>query len=157
MISPCLHWGELSPATVWHCTLHAAHETGQDTARAVETYLGEMIWREFSAYLLHHHPALPDRPLRAAFARLPFRNAPGDLRRWQRGRTGVPVVDAGMRQLWHIGWMHNRVRMITASFLVKQLLIAWQSGLAPMVDLTGACGRALAAYRATVKQAAAAA
>ncbi len=128
MISPHLHWGELSPSQVWHCVLHAAHETGQDTGQAVQTYLGELIWREFSAYLLWHRPALPDAPLREAFARLPFRDAPGELRRWQRGRTGIPIVDAGMRQLWHIGWMHNRVRMIAASFLVKQLLIAWQQG-----------------------------
>ncbi len=128
MISPHLHWGELSPSQVWHHVLHAAHETGQDTGQAVQTYLGELIWREFSAYLLWHRPALPDAPLRETFARLPFRNAPRDLRRWQRGQTGIPIVDAGMRQLWHIGWMHNRVRMIAASFLVKQLLIAWQSG-----------------------------
>ncbi len=128
MISPHLHWGELSPGQVWHGVLHAAHETGQDAGQAVETYLGELIWREFSAYLLWNRPALPEVPLREAFVRLPFRDAPGDLRRWQRGRTGIPIVDAGMRQLWHIGWMHNRVRMIAASFLVKQLLIAWQSG-----------------------------
>ena len=128
MISPHLHWGELSPAQVWHGVLHAVHETGQDAGKAVETYLGELIWREFSAALLWNRPALPEAPLRDAFARLPFRDAPGDLRCWQRGRTGIPIVDAGMRQLWHIGWMHNRVRMIAASFLVKQLLIAWQSG-----------------------------
>ena len=128
MISPHLHWGELSPSQVWHCVLHAAHEARQDAGQAIETYLGELIWREFSAYLLWHRPALPEQPLREAFARLPFRDAPGELRRWQRGQTGIPIVDAGMRQLWHIGWMHNRVRMIAASFLVKQLLVAWQDG-----------------------------
>ena len=128
MISPHLHWGELSPSRVWHGVLHAAHETGLETGQAVQTYLGELVWREFSAYLLWHRPALPDTPLREAFARLPFRHAPGELRSWQCGQTGIPIVDAGMRQLWHIGWMHNRVRMIAASFLVKQLLIAWQSG-----------------------------
>ena len=128
MISPHLHWGELSPSQVWHCVLHAAHQVQQDTGQAIETYLGELIWREFSAYLLWHRPALPEQPLREAFARLPFRDAPGELRRWQQGQTGIPIVDAGMRQLWHIGWMHNRVRMIAASFLVKQLLIAWQLG-----------------------------
>ncbi|MBV9748492.1 MAG: deoxyribodipyrimidine photo-lyase, partial [Acetobacteraceae bacterium] len=106
MISPHLHWGELSPSQVWHAVLHAAHETGQDTGHAIQTYLGELIWREFSAYLLWHRPALPEIPLRDAFARLPFRDAPHDLRRWQRGRTGIPIVDAGMRQLWQIGWMH---------------------------------------------------
>jgi len=128
MISPHLHWGELSPVTVWHSVLHAAHAAGESTGHAIETYLGELIWREFSAYVLMHNPALPEMPLREAFARLPFRDAPGDLHRWQRGLTGLPIVDAGMRQLWRIGWMHNRVRMIAASFLVKQLLIAWQSG-----------------------------
>jgi deoxyribodipyrimidine photo-lyase len=128
MISPHLHWGELSPGEVWHRVVRAAQADGQDRGTAVETYLGELVWREFSAYLLWHRPALPEAPLREAFARLPFRDAPGDLRRWERGETGIPIVDAGMRQLWRIGWMHNRVRMIAASFLVKQLLVAWQAG-----------------------------
>ncbi len=122
MISPHLHWGELSPGRSGTKCCTPRTRAGEGTGHAIETYLGELIWREFSAYLLLNHPALPEQPLRPAFARLPFRDAPGDLDRWQRGRTGIPIVDAGMRQLWQIGWMHNRVRMIAASFLVKQLL-----------------------------------
>lgn len=128
MISPYLHWGELSPPQLWHAVQEATRDSGPDVAKAAQTYLDELIWREFSAYLLWHHPTLPEAPLREAFARLPVRMAPDDLRRWQTGQTGFPIIDAGMRQLWQIGWMHNRVRMIAASFLVKHLLIAWQSG-----------------------------
>jgi len=124
MVSPHLHWGELSPSQVWHTGLHAAQRTGA----GLDTFLGEILWREFSAYLLWHRPHLPDQPLREAFARLPNRHDPAELARWQKGQTGVPIVDAGLRQLWHVGWMHNRVRMIAASFLVKNLLIAWQDG-----------------------------
>ncbi|WP_048863048.1 FAD-binding domain-containing protein, partial [Acidisphaera rubrifaciens] len=80
------------------------------------------------AYLLWHHPHLPDRPLRAEFARMPWRDDAAGLRAWTRGQTGVPIVDAGMRQLWQTGWMHNRVRMIVGSFLIKHLLIRWQDG-----------------------------
>ena len=124
MVSAHLHWGELSPGQVWHAAAAASDTTGQ----GIETYLGEILWRDFSAYLLWHNPHMPEQPLRPNFANLPFRDAPAELEAWRRGRTGVPIVDAGMRQLWRIGWMHNRVRMITASFLVKQLLISWQAG-----------------------------
>ena len=124
MVSPHLHWGELSPRQVWHTARQAAQHTGQ----GLEVYLGEILWREFSAYLLWHHPHLPEQPLRPEFARLPVRHNPAELHAWQQGRTGVPIVDAGMRQLQRTGWMHNRVRMIAASFLVKQLLMPWQDG-----------------------------
>ncbi len=124
MLSAHLHWGELSPGQVWHAAAAAAEAANQ----GLDTFLGEILWREFSAYLLFHNPHMPEQALRPDFARLPFRDAPAELEAWRRGRTGIPIVDAGMRQLWHIGWMHNRVRMIAASFLVKQLLIAWQSG-----------------------------
>jgi deoxyribodipyrimidine photo-lyase len=124
MLSPHLHFGELSPRTIWHASRTEAD--GQDH----HTYRRELIWRDFSAYLLWHHPTLPEAPLRPAFARLANRDDAAGLRAWQRGMTGVPIVDAGMRQLWQTGWMHNRVRMITASFLVKHLLIAWQAGSA---------------------------
>ena len=93
-----------------------------------EVFLREVLWREFCANLLWHHPTLPDEPLRAEFAAFPWRRDQQALRAWQRGLTGVPIVDAGMRQLWQTGWMHNRVRMIVASFLVKHLLIPWQEG-----------------------------
>ena len=130
MVSAHLHWGELSPGQVWRAAAAASETTGQ----GIETYLGEILWRDFSAYLLWHNPAMPEQPLRPSFAALPFRDAPAELEAWRRGRTGVPIVDAGMRQLWRIGWMHNRVRMITASFLVKQLLISWQEGEAYFWD-----------------------
>jgi deoxyribodipyrimidine photo-lyase len=120
-LSPYLHWGEISPRTVWHAA--AEHE-----GKGAKTFLNELLWREFSGHLLWHHPALPDRPLREQFAAMRWRKDPAGLRAWQRGLTGIPIVDAGMRQLWQTGWQHNRVRMITASFLIKHLLIEWQQG-----------------------------
>ena len=124
MVSAHLHWGELSPGQVWHAAAQAAPGEGS----GLGVYLGEILWREFSAYLLWHNPHLPEQPLRPRFAALPWRDDAAGLRAWQRGRTGVPIVDAGMRQLWRTGWMHNRVRMIAASFLVKHLLIDWRAG-----------------------------
>jgi len=120
-LSPHLHLGEISPRQVWH----AARAKG---GRGLETFLKELLWREFSHHLLWHRPDMPEKPLRAEFAAFPWRRDPRLLRAWQRGRTGYPIVDAGMRQLWRTGWMHNRVRMITASFLVKHLLQPWQDG-----------------------------
>jgi len=124
MVSPHLHWGELSPGQVWHTAMQAAQATG----KGMEVFLGEILWREFSAYLLWHNPHMPERPLRPAFAHLAVRDDGAGLHAWESGRTGIPIVDAGMRQLWRLGWMHNRVRMIAASFLVKQLLLPWQAG-----------------------------
>ncbi len=115
-LSPHLAWGEISPRQVWHA------------AEACAKFRGEVLWREFAANLLWHHPSLPDAPLREPFAAMPWRDDPAALSAWQHGRTGIPIVDAGMRQLWATGWMHNRVRMIVASFLVKHLLIPWQAG-----------------------------
>jgi len=122
-LSPHLHFGEISPAEAWHAA--AAHP---DAHGGAEKFLQELLWREFSQYLLWHHPTLPEAPLRPEFARMPWRDAPTDLAAWQRGQTGIPIVDAGMRELWHTGWMHNRVRMIVASFLVKHLLLPWRAG-----------------------------
>ncbi len=124
MLSPHLHFGEISPAQVWH----AASEAADTRQRGLTTYLKELLWREFSIHLLWHHPELPEQPLRREFAAMPWRRDPAGLATWQQGRTGVPMVDAAMRQLWQIGWMHNRARMIVASFLVKHLLIPWQDG-----------------------------
>ncbi|MDT7953845.1 MAG: deoxyribodipyrimidine photo-lyase, partial [Acetobacteraceae bacterium] len=121
-LSAHLRWGEISARQVWYGARLLPPGDGQDT------YTGEILWREFCAYLLWHHPTMPDAPLRPAFGKLPFRHAPAELAAWQRGRTGIPIVDAGMRQLWQTGWMHNRVRMVAASFLVKQLLIDWREG-----------------------------
>ncbi|MFQ3622290.1 MAG: deoxyribodipyrimidine photo-lyase [Acetobacteraceae bacterium] len=123
-LSPHLHWGELSPGQVWHAAEAAAAPRGA----ALETFLKELIWRDFSYHLLWHRPEMPEAPLKQAFARFPWRDDAAALRAWQRGRTGYPIVDAGMRQLWRTGWMHNRVRMIVASFLVKHLLLPWQAG-----------------------------
>jgi deoxyribodipyrimidine photo-lyase len=126
MLSAHLHWGEISPGQVWRAVRDSANQDQQ--AKGIDVFLGELLWREFAAYLLWHNPHLPEQPLRPRFAALPGRRAPDELRAWQRGQTGVPIVDAGMRQLWHIGWMHNRVRMIAASFLVKHLLMPWRAG-----------------------------
>jgi deoxyribodipyrimidine photo-lyase len=119
-LSPHLHFGEIGPRQIWHACQEA---TGQQNE-----FLTELGWREFAYHLLFHFPQTPTEPLRKEFAGFPWRDDPSRLKRWQKGQTGFPLVDAGMRQLWSIGWMHNRVRMITASFLVKDLLIPWQRG-----------------------------
>ncbi|MCF3945941.1 DNA photolyase family protein [Acidiphilium sp. AL] len=124
-LSPHLHWGEISIDAVWR-EASAAKPDGSGK----QTYLKELLWREFAGYLLWHNPKLAVEPLRAEYASFPWRRAPAELRAWQHGRTGIPIVDAGMRQLWQTGWMHNRMRMVTASFLVKHLLIPWQEGAA---------------------------
>lgn len=126
-LSPHLHFGEISPQTCWHRACAVAQgRTGFE--RGLETFLKELVWREFSYHLLVHWPDLPDKPFRREFGAFPWADDPGGLRAWQRGMTGFPIVDAGMRELWSTGWMHNRVRMIVASFLVKDLLIPWQTG-----------------------------
>lgn len=129
-LSPHLHVGEIGPRQLLAAirreqALGAAPEA--DTAR----YLRELGWREFAHHLLFHFPTTPTQPLDPAFGNFPWRRPQdyaADLRAWQRGETGVPMVDAGMRELWATGWMHNRVRMVAASFLTKNLLIPWQEG-----------------------------
>jgi deoxyribodipyrimidine photo-lyase len=121
-LSPHLHFGEISPAACWHAAEHAGHGTGPETFRR------ELAWREFSAHLLNHVPSLPEEPFRPEFKAFPWKRDDRLLRAWQKGLTGYPIVDAGMRQLWATGWMHNRVRMIAASFLIKDLLIPWTEG-----------------------------
>ncbi len=125
-LSPHLHFGEISPRQVWHGIMSHARSTGLD--EAAEPFIRQLYWRDFSAYLLHHNPDMPTKPLRDEFKAFPWHDDDEALKAWQRGRTGYPIVDAGMRQLWHSGWMHNRVRMIVASLLVKHLLIPWQRG-----------------------------
>ncbi|WP_298284148.1 deoxyribodipyrimidine photo-lyase [Acidocella sp.] len=120
-LSPHIHFGEISPRRLWHAATQAE---GQGTA----TFLKELLWREFSLHLLWQHPTLRTRPIRPEFEHFPWQPDPSALQAWQSGRTGVPIVDAGMRELWRTGWMHNRVRMICASYLVKHLLIPWQAG-----------------------------
>ncbi len=119
-LSPHLHFGEVSPRAVWH-----------DTAADDVTFRKELAWRDFTDGVVLALPDYADKNGRDAFDRLPWRTgtaARADLRAWQTGHTGYPIVDAGMRQLWQTGWMHNRVRMITASFLIKHLLIDWREG-----------------------------
>jgi deoxyribodipyrimidine photo-lyase len=128
-LSPYLHFGEISPRQVWHALKNAARR--QDSVHGNwkhGQFLTEIGWREFAHHLLCHFPHTPDRPLRPEFERFPWRSNRARLKAWQRGLTGYPLVDAGMRELWTTGWMHNRVRMIVASFLVKDLLIPWQEG-----------------------------
>ena len=125
-LSPHLHFGEVSPRQVWHA-LRQASLTGRKTQGA-EALIRQLYWREFSIHLLFHFQDLPEAPLRPEYEYFPWSDNDEHLTAWQRGRTGFPIVDAGMRQLWHTGWMHNRVRMIVASFLVKNLMVPWQTG-----------------------------
>jgi deoxyribodipyrimidine photo-lyase len=127
-LSPHLHWGEISPQQVWHAVRSVMARAQGSVDRSGEKFLKEMLWREFSYHLLHHWPEFPAKPFRPEFADVPWRYDPAALRRWQRGETGYPIVDAGMRELWATGTMHNRVRMIAASFLIKHLLLPWQEG-----------------------------
>jgi len=128
-LSPHLHFGEIGPQRIWHSvTTKALTETGNPTPQGAETYLSEIGWREFSYHLLYHFPTMPDAPMRREFARFPWADDDRGFKAWRRGQTGYPIVDAGMRELWSTGWMHNRVRMIVASFLVKDLLLDWWQG-----------------------------
>jgi len=121
-LSPHLAFGEISPHQIWH-------RAGRwEPGSGITGFLRQLIWREFSAHLLYHFPHLPETPLRKDFTEFPWRHDGETLRAWQMGRTGYPIVDAGMRELWHTGWMHNRVRMVAASFLVKHLLLNWRAG-----------------------------
>lgn len=131
-MSPYLHFGEIGPVQIAARLRRLATEASAPGLLAnVEHYVRELGWREFAHHLLFHFPRTPDQPLVDKFASFPWRQPADyaeDLRAWQRGRTGIPIVDAGLRQLWTTGWMHNRVRMIVASFLTKNLLIPWQEG-----------------------------
>ncbi len=126
-LSAHLHFGEISPAQIWDGLKHHQGE-GADSFRR------EIVWRDYATTILHQFPDFPEKPYREEFAHLAWRDptndpqAAEDFDAWQQGRTGYPIVDAGMRQLWKTGWMHNRVRMIAASFLIKHLLIDWRHG-----------------------------
>ena len=119
-LSPHLHFGEISPATIWHAVA--------DACGSVDTFLGELGWRDYAQNVILQLSDYGKTNGRPQLDAIQWRDAPADLAAWQQGRTGYPIVDAGMRQLWASGWMHNRVRMITASFLVKHLLIDWRAG-----------------------------
>lgn len=126
-LSPHLHFGEISPWQVWRAIEVAKQDPRCDLASA-EHFLRELGWREFSYHLLYHVPQLPTANFRSEFDAFPWADDKMALTRWQKGLTGYPIVDAGMRELWQTGYMHNRVRMITASFLIKHLLIDWRLG-----------------------------
>jgi len=144
-LSPHLHWGELSARQVWWAVAGEIAEAGLDLEAAVGpprpdaeqapglrrsagAFLRQLGWREFGHHLLKHFPQTPEEPLHERFAVFPWRDDPAALEAWQRGLTGYPLVDAGMRELAATGWMHNRVRLVAASFLVKHLLLPWRSG-----------------------------
>lgn len=127
-LSAHFHWGEISPHQAWHTVERAMHEAEGKLDRDGEKFLKEILWREFSYSLIHHVPSFPTKPFRAEFEDFPWTDDPDALQRWQQGETGYPIVDAGLRELWATGIMHNRVRMIVASFLIKDLLVPWQAG-----------------------------
>lgn len=126
-LSPHLHFGEISPHQIWHHVQRYA-TAHSEAENASLSYIRELAWREFAHYLLWYFPSPAQEPLRDEFRAFPWQCDGRLLKCWQEGKTGFPIVDAGMRELWHSGWMHNRVRMIVASFLVKDLLIPWQLG-----------------------------
>ena len=123
-LSPYLHFGQLGPRQVLRAV------TRRLGPEAASPYLRQLAWREFAYHLLHHFPHTAEQPLRPEFERFPWRSDAAEFDRWSRGRTGYPWIDAGMRELWATGWMHNRVRMAAASYLVKNLMIPWQDGAA---------------------------
>jgi len=120
-LSPHLHFGEISPRQIWLAITASVGERGAP-------FLRQLGWREFCHQLLFANPDLPERPLDRRFERFPWRDDPKALHAWKQGQTGYPLVDAAMRQLWRTGYVHNRVRMVAASFLVKHLLLPWQEG-----------------------------
>lgn len=128
-LSPHIHWGEISLRRVWNRVETFMHSRSDDVFnKNAEHFLKELLWREFAHHLLYHFPDLPESPLNKKFESFPWQEDNDALRQWQRGLTGYPIVDAGMRELWTTGWMHNRVRMIVGSFLVKNLRLHWRHG-----------------------------
>jgi deoxyribodipyrimidine photo-lyase len=125
-LSPHLHFGEVSPNQVWYGA--SAHAYAEGRSKDHEWFLRELCWREFSYYLLHHFPNLPGKDFNNNLTGLEWDNNQDLLKLWQQGKTGYPLIDAGMRELWQTGYMHNRVRMVVASFLIKNLLIDWRIG-----------------------------
>jgi deoxyribodipyrimidine photo-lyase len=126
-LSPHLRFGEINPRQVWRAARFAAAERPAISGD-IDKFVSGLGWREFCRHLLFDAPDLARRNLQSSFDAFPWRSDPAALKAWQRGRTGYPIVDAGMRELWRTGTMHNRVRMVAASFLVKHLLIDWRCG-----------------------------
>jgi deoxyribodipyrimidine photo-lyase len=128
-LSPYLHHGEISPRQVWRAVTNRTQWTRRSgISIQVTAFLRQLYWREFACHLLYHFPRIASQPLRAEFERLEWISDPTALKAWQQGRTGYPIVDAAMRELWRTGWLHNRLRMVVASFLTKDLLIDWREG-----------------------------
>lgn len=121
-LSPYLHFGQISPNQIWYAARF------NDVDKNIENFCLELAWREFSFNLLYYFPELPSKNLQSKFDKFPWHKDNTNLKKWQKGMTGYPIVDAGMRELWQTGFMHNRVRMIVGSFLVKNLLIDWREG-----------------------------
>ena len=121
-LSPYLHYGQISPGQIWNAFYERKSEQNS------LSFKKEMVWREFAYYLLFHFPTIPEKNLKTKFDNFPWEENGSLLKAWQKGKTGIPLVDAGMRELWQTGQMHNRIRMITASFLVKNLRIHWKKG-----------------------------
>jgi deoxyribodipyrimidine photo-lyase len=126
-LSPHLHWGEISPHQVWRAAASFLDKGGK-VATGAEALLRELAWRDFNHHLLFHFPGIATANWRERFDGFPWRDDPEALALWQKGQTGYPLVDAGLRELWHTGFMHNRVRMIVGSFLIKDLMIDWRAG-----------------------------
>lgn len=127
-LSPHLRFGEIGPRQIWHRVQELSERKDGPPAEDRAKFLSEIGWREFSYHLLGYNPDLATRNFSARFDAFPWKKPDRELAAWKQGKTGIPIVDAGMRELWHTGYMHNRVRMITASFLVKHLLIDWREG-----------------------------
>jgi deoxyribodipyrimidine photo-lyase len=123
-LAPYLQWGQVGPRQI----VQAVSTQCDLAAEGPQVYLKEIYWREFAYNVLYHFPNTPDRPLRLEYEKFPWQTDAATLKAWRTGHTGYPIVDAGMRQLWQTGWMHNRVRMIVSSLLVKHLLQDWQDG-----------------------------
>ncbi len=132
-LSPYLQFGQISPHQIWY----AVKDQGYEYASRVDVqhFLTELVWREFSYNVLFHTPTVTHKNLQKKFDHLTWRSSKSDLESWQQGLTGYPLVDAGMRELWQTGYMHNRVRMVVASFLIKNLRIDWREGEAWFWDL----------------------
>ncbi|WP_019591963.1 deoxyribodipyrimidine photo-lyase [Thioalkalivibrio sp. ALE20] len=124
-LSPHLHFGEISPTQILRALRQAGYEPTDGSA---EPFVRELGWRDFAHHVLYHFPHTPEQPLNPRFEAFPWRESAEDLERWQQGRTGIPVIDAAMRQLWETGWMHNRMRMAVGSFLTKNLRLHWHAG-----------------------------
>ena len=126
-LSPYLHWGQISPRQIWH-DIHKIVVDHPELENGKESFLRELAWREFNHHLLFYSPGLPSKAWHQEFDAIKWQNDETILKIWQQGKTGYPLIDAGMKELWQTGWMHNRVRMIVASFLVKNLQISWVQG-----------------------------